>query len=253
MLEINTLLFLAVVALGAMVQTLTGFAMGLITMAGVAVLGIADIAFSAAVVSFVSLVNALVALRKGYRQVDWQLVRWVVTGLLPAMVCGIALLAYLSENYYSLLKLLLGFVIILAGTLLMISPAPFARRSGRFMQSAAGVSGGLLAGLYSAGGAPLAYFMYRQPVELNVIRFSLLAIFAITTSARSVMIGVSGQLNTSILAMSAAAVPLVVLVTLATSRLTPHVPDRLVRVLVFFVLVAVGGFLIFGGAGAGQA
>ena len=249
MFEINTLLFLAVVALGAMVQTLTGFAMGLITMAGVAVLGIADIAFSAAVVSFVSFVNALVALRQGYRQVDWQLVRWVVIGLLPAMVCGIALLAYLSENHYNILRLLLGFVIILAGSLLMISPAPFTHRSGRFMQSAAGVSGGLLAGLYSAGGAPLAYFMYRQPVALNVIRFSLLAIFAITTSARSVMVGVFGQLNMNIMVMSAVAVPLVIVVTLATARLTPHVPDRLVRLLVFFVLLVVGGILIFGGRG----
>jgi len=39
--EINTILFLAAVALGAIVQTITGFAMGLITMAGVAVFGIA--------------------------------------------------------------------------------------------------------------------------------------------------------------------------------------------------------------------
>ena len=117
------------------------------------------------------------------------------------------------------------------------------------MQSAAGVSGGLLAGLYSAGGAPLAYFMYRQPVALNVIRFSLLAIFAITTSARSVMVGAFGQLNMSIVVMSAVAVPLVIVVTLATARLTPHVPDRLVRLLVFFVLLVVGGILIFGGRG----
>ena len=117
------------------------------------------------------------------------------------------------------------------------------------MQSAAGVSGGLLAGLYSAGGAPLAYFMYRQPVALNVIRFSLLAIFAITTSARSIMVGVFGQLNMSIVVMSALAVPLVIVVTLATARLTPYVPDRLVRLLVFFVLLVVGGILIFGGRG----
>ena len=51
--EITTFLFLAVVVLGALVQTITGFAMGLVTMAGIAVLGIADIAFSAAVVSFI--------------------------------------------------------------------------------------------------------------------------------------------------------------------------------------------------------
>ena len=38
--EINTILFLAVVALGAVVQSDTGFAMGLVTMAGITVLGV---------------------------------------------------------------------------------------------------------------------------------------------------------------------------------------------------------------------
>ncbi|SVE53193.1 uncharacterized protein METZ01_LOCUS506047 [marine metagenome] len=51
--EINTILFLAVVALGAVVKSVTGFAMGLVTMAGITVLGVADIAFSAAVASFI--------------------------------------------------------------------------------------------------------------------------------------------------------------------------------------------------------
>jgi hypothetical protein len=40
------------------VQTLTGFAMGLIIMAGVALFNIADMAYVAAVVSFISLTNA---------------------------------------------------------------------------------------------------------------------------------------------------------------------------------------------------
>lgn len=246
MFEINTILFLAVVAVGAMVQTITGFAMGLITMAGVAVFGIADIAFSAAVVSFISLVNAIVALRKGYRQVDWNYVKGILSGLVPAMVLGIALLTYLSEHYYQGLKLLLGLVIIIAGTLLMISPAPFVRPSGRFGQAMSGFFGGMLAGLYSAGGAPIAYFMYRQPLALNTIRFSLLAVFMATTAVRSVMIGVSGQMTAEIVKMSLLAIPLVVLVTLATSRFSPRIPDKVVRIMVFLVLVAVGGFLVIG-------
>ena len=51
--EINTILFLAVVALGVVVQTITVFAMELVTMASITVLGVADIAFSAAVASFI--------------------------------------------------------------------------------------------------------------------------------------------------------------------------------------------------------
>ena len=62
--EINTILFLAVVALGAVVQSDTGFAMGLVTMVGITVLGVADIAFSAAVVSFISMAIAVLVYSK---------------------------------------------------------------------------------------------------------------------------------------------------------------------------------------------
>jgi uncharacterized membrane protein YfcA len=124
--EINTILFLVIVVLGALVQTLTGFAMGLIIMAGVALFNIADIAFAAAVVSFISLANAGVALRHGHQYVDLRFVKRTLLGLTPAMAFGIILLTYLSEHYYALLKLLLGFVIILAGTSLMIPPHPLA-------------------------------------------------------------------------------------------------------------------------------
>jgi uncharacterized membrane protein YfcA len=131
--EINTILFLVIVVLGALVQTLTGFAMGLIIMAGVALFNIADIAFTAAVVSFISLTNAGIALRYGHRYVDWLFVRGILLGLIPVMALGIILLSYLSEHYYALLKLLLGFVIILAGAILMVAPAPFSVRSSGLM------------------------------------------------------------------------------------------------------------------------
>lgn len=256
--EINTILFLAVVVLGALVQTLTGFAMGLIIMAGVALFNITDIAFAAAVVSFISLANAGVALRHGRRYVDWLFVRKILLGLIPAMALGIALLTYLSEHYYALLKLLLGFVIILAGTSLMIAPAPFSARSSGLMFTVFGSFGGILAGLYSAGGAPLAYFAYRQPLSINTIRFSLLAVFGVSTAIRAAMIGVSGQLNVAILQMSAVAIPLVIVVTMVASRYVQLVPDHLVRRLVFVVLIVAGTFLIsasllpyFSGAGFG--
>lgn len=245
-LEINTILFLAMVTLGAVVQTITGFAMGLIVMAGVALFSIADISFAAAVVSFISLLNASIALRKGYRMIDWDYVGWITFGLVPALVVGFALLNYLSERYYEVLKMLLGIVIVLAGTMLMISPAPFAARSGRLGTGVVGVAGGLIAGLYSAGGAPLAYFMYRQPLSINAIRFSLLAIFVITTGFRSIVVGAAGQLTYEIVYTSLLAIPVVVVATLATARVVPFIPDRGVRTLVFVVLTGAGLFLVFG-------
>ena len=54
--------------------------------------------------------------------------KWIDITFLPAMAIALALLTYLSEHYYNLLKLLLGLVIILAGSMLMISPRPYARK-----------------------------------------------------------------------------------------------------------------------------
>ena len=212
--EINTILFFAVVVLEAVVQTVTGLAMGLVSMAGITVLGVADVAFSAAVVSFISMANTSIGLRKGYRQVDWDYMKWIGITFLPAMAIALALLTYLSEHYYNLLKLLLGLVIILAGSMLMISPRPYARKSNRTSLSALGVLGGIIGGLYSAGGGPVAYFMYRQPIDLNVIRFSLFAVIGLSTLARTIMISVSGQMSREILLVSAISVPLIIIVTL---------------------------------------
>ena len=58
--------FLILVAIGAMVQTITGFAMALIIVGGVAALGLVDLGASAAVVSLISLVNTVVALRHNH-------------------------------------------------------------------------------------------------------------------------------------------------------------------------------------------
>jgi uncharacterized membrane protein YfcA len=162
------------------------------------------------------------------------------------MAVGIVLLTYLSLHYYQVLKMLLGGVVILAGTMLMISPSPWETQSKKASIIFFGSLGGILAGLYSAGGAPLAYFLYRQPLSINVIRFSLLAIFGASTAIRSVMIGVSGQLTLEILKMSLLAIPIVVLITLGTSKIVPYIPDRAVRMAVFVVLIAAGAMLLAG-------
>ena len=57
--------------------------------------------------------------------------KWIGMISLQAMAIVLALLTYLSEQYYNLLKLLLGLVILLAGSRLMISPRPYARKSNR--------------------------------------------------------------------------------------------------------------------------
>lgn len=242
--------FLLLVATGALVQSITGFAMGLIIMGGVTALGVADIAFSAAVVSLISMVNAALALRHTYKFVDTRIWVSMISGLIPLTVVGVVLLELFSARFYEILQVMLGVVIIGAGTSLMIQPRPFSSVSGRHAVVAIGGLGGVIGGLYGAGGAPLAWFMYRQPLEIYVIRATLLATFLVSTSGRAVFVGVAGHLTRDVLLMALLAVPTVVLVTLGGARLAPHVPDKLVRRFVFVLLILLGASLMFRRIGA---
>ena len=242
--ETTTLLFLALVGLGAFVQTITGFAMGLIIIAGVTALGIAEVSFSAAVISLISLVNTLVALRQSRKHIAVKYLKWISIGLIPSMLLGIWLLAFLSEGYYYILRNLLGLVIIAAGIMLMVTPRPYEKLSDDRSVVACGALGGVIAGLYSAGGAPLAYFMYRQPLELNVIRATLLSVFAVSTFVRAIMVGVAGHIDLQVLTVALFSVPIVVVTTVITGKFTHLFPDKLVRRMVFFLLISVGAFLL---------
>lgn len=242
--DIHTILFLGFIVAGAIVQTVTGFAMGLIVIGGVTVFDLVPIQVTAAVVSFISLVNTGVALRPTYRFIDYAYFRNICIGMVPLMIGGVVLLEFLRHESYVLLRTLLGIVIISAGILLMLKPAPWSGRSGPLAAGAIGCVGGLLGGLYSTAGPPFAYFMYRQPVDIRVIRATLLAIFAVATSGRTVVAGLTGHLTSQVLLIAAIAVPLVIIVTMVTSRFTRYIPDVMVRRLAFGLLVIIGGVLI---------
>ncbi|MDK1022741.1 MAG: sulfite exporter TauE/SafE family protein [Gammaproteobacteria bacterium] len=241
---IDTGLFLFLVMLGAYVQTITGFAMGLLIMGGVTILNLAPIAFSAAVVSILSLLNAMLALRYSLKYVNWKTVGYTCAGLLPGLVVGFLILGLLGDSAYIWLRRILGVVIIIAGVLLTLKPEPWHRASGRWATSLTGVAGGLIGGMFSTGGAPIAFFMYRQPVELNIIRATLLAVFVVTTFSRTVAVAVDGQLTRDILAVSGVGIPLVLITTLFARKISPVNADITIRKTVFILLILIGAFLV---------
>lgn len=242
--DINAFYILALIAFGSMVQTLTGFAMGLIIMGGVTIFSLVNIESAAAMVSLISLVNASVALRKSYKFVDRTYVKWLALGMLPMIVVGVSILDYLSSESSLVLQKLLGFVIVFTGVLMMLKPTPFSRPSGKITRVLVGAGGGLMGGMYGAGGAPIAYLMYRQPLDLNIVRATLLGGFALSTVFRTIAISVAGQVTEEVLHLVVFAIPLVILVTLTTSRFAHHVPDALIRKFVFVLLVVLGLFLM---------
>lgn len=238
------LVFLVLVAIGALVQTIAGFAMGLIIMGGVALFGLVDITMAAAVVSFIALLNAAVALRRTYRFIDREFLKPIALGMAPFIFVGVLLLGYWSETNQELLKIVLGFIIVTAGISLMLKPAPFDQRSESTASLLIGCAAGLMGGLYAAGGPPIAYYLYRQPVAIQTIRATLLSIIAFATLFRSGIAAWQGHITVHVLSLTALAIPVVIIMTLVGTKLLPVVPELMVRRTAFILLILMGVSLI---------
>ncbi len=236
--------FLLLVMVGAYVQTITGFAMGLLIVGGVTILGLAPITFTAAVVGILSLVNTSLILRHSLRHVHKMFLLYLLIGMLPSIFMGVFILSVMSESQAVLLRQILGVVIITAGTLLTLKPDPWPTQSSKLAISITGVAGGLFGGMFSTGGAPPAFLLYRQPLELIVIRSTLLAIFFITTLTRTVLISLDGQLTGKVLTVCAIAIPLVLLTTYYAPKFSPIGADAAIRKGVFILLIITGLLLI---------
>ena len=65
--------------------------------------------------------------------------------------------------------------------------------------------------MFSASGPVLGWFGYSQPLKLVTIRATLLACFVLTTSTRTVLVGVQGGLTKQVLLYALVALPTVVI------------------------------------------
>jgi len=233
-------LFLAAVLVGAYVQSVTGFAMGMIIIAAVSMLALASVPEITAVVSLLSLVNVLLALHGRHALVEGRLFLPLILGQLPAIFLGVALLNHLHTDAERVLRLLLAAFIVLGSLSMMLRPRPIATLSGSPGCAVAGVASGLLGGLFSASGPVMGWFIYRQPLSLDAIRATLLASFACSTTVRTLIVGAQGGLTAEVLGLSGLAVPAVVLGTWLGRSLPPPLSDAAMKRLAFVLLLLLG-------------
>lgn len=236
--------FVLIVAIGTYVQTVTGFALGLIVMGAVTLLDIAPVAFSAVVVSVTSLVNIALALRKNHHHIARREMLYASLGMIPALLLGLLLLDLLSGEATRTLKTLLGVFILIGGTLLMLKPQPRLAPSSRLMDFNMGFLGGFFGGLFSTAGPPLVYHLYRQPYTIDMIRSTLLAIFGLITLLRNGYVIAVGDFTLDMLIVSLWCLPAVWLATLAGQKFAPPLPEQGMRRLAFTLLAALGLTLI---------
>ena len=240
----SLLIFLALVALGSYIQTVTGFAIALIVTGGATAMGLAPIAFTANVVSFVALANIAVAVHKQHSHIELPILLYATAGVLLFSAAGLTMLRFLSSNAVDILETLLGIVILGSGALLTLRPHPLKRVSPSYAHLVAGGLGGLLSGLFGAGGPPVVVHLYRQPLPFPVVRTTLLAVLGLMPLTRIGLETYNGNVTGEVLKLSAFCAPLTVLVTVLARRFPPPLSDLAMRRFAFGLLCVLGLSLI---------
>jgi len=243
----NAILLLALFFLGSYIQTVTGFAFGLIVIGLSSVLGLADLAFVAFITSALSLANTGIALRGHTRHVYRPAVLAMLATAIPFTALGLWLLDRFSRDGLNTLQLLLGITLVVSCLMMMLKPKPRAKVNGWFAFATAGAISGLLGGLFATYGPPVAYLMYRQPLALLNIRLTLLMTFAVTSIIRITL--ALPYLNNlqEVSLMVALGLPVVVIATLIGRRFGPPLSELWMRRLAFTLLLGSGVSLMVSG------
>lgn len=239
-------LLLLIVALGTYFQTVTGFGLAMIVIGLSSGLGLTSVPFIATVVSLISLVNSAIALPRHLHHIDWRIANTTLLGIVPASVLGVVLLNFLNTQATSILELLLGLVIVYSGLRFALRPKQRVTESSLRSFFAVGFISGLCGGLFGMPGPPVIFHMYRQPMDLVVIRNMLLLMFSCTAFTRTFYEVVTIGLPADTLYLSALAVPCVAIFTLIAQRFPPPVSAINMRRITFCTLILIGLGLIQG-------
>ena len=243
---------MALVALASFCQNLTGFAFGLIFVGVAGATQLMPIADAANVACLLSIINGISYMRAYRFEPDWVMLKPMLISSVLGVVGGVLLLHWLSGNTLNGLRMLLGLVIVLCAMLLLMQKKALDQPSGPVSMWVAGVSSGLLGGLFATPGPPMVYHLYRQPLDRMLVRHCLFAMFVSCSLLRAAMVAVEGQLNWAVMGWTALAFPVVTGVTWWSARHPPAWPKRLVEWLVCGLLILSGASLLWSGWRASQ-
>jgi len=236
--------FLLAVFVGSYVQSVAGFAMGMIIVAVAGGLRLLDVPTLTAVISLLTILNVCLALRGQTHFVHKQLFTWLALGQVPAIYFGLHLMTWLDGNTRWILELCLGVFITVGGLSMSLKPHPWPHVSGPMGTWLTGVSGGLVGGMFSASGPVLGWFGYSQPLKLATIRATLLACFVLTTGTRTLLVGVDGGLTDRVLGFAAAGLPVVFLGTWLGRNFAPPVSEETIKRGAYLLLLTMGVWIL---------
>ena len=192
MIEIDGPIIFSALFLGFLIQTVSGFAGGLVALP--ILLFVLPIAESVALISIFTLTFSVIQICRQWRDIDRQI--YLDLGLMTVLgVCiGSLLLSFGSSKA---LKKALGIFVILyllqrklkSQTLNITKPKA----------AALGLIGGFFAGLFSSGAPPFVIYVMNQYKDPQSIRANIIGILAITNFTRPLVLVSTGVLSLSIL------------------------------------------------------
>lgn len=240
--DISGFVVLAFVA--AYVQTITGFAFGLLLMGSIALTGLVPLPEAAIVISLLTLANAIVVLTRGWREIAIQPFLLSLAGAVPMIAAGYTLLGLFASTSLTMLRFALGTVIILSSLQLIRRPNFLGRPSSAASFAVFGALGGLMGGLFATAGPPLVFHFYRQPLSHVVIRETLVAIFAINSLVRLGLVAANGDWQQHAAVWALAGLPSVIAASWIARRWPPPLAPQTLRQIAFVLLLLSGLSLI---------
>ncbi len=235
-----TLIFWLCAAVAAWVQSITGFALGLILMSSVGLMRLMPLAEAAVITSILVIVNTALILSRSWRLLERWPLALILAGAVPALPLGFALLGWMQNSALGLLQLLLGVMLATVSAQMSLRPRIRTLPSAGRSFALAGGAGGILGGLFATTGPPVIWQLYRQPLPLQTIRLSLVAVFFVTQIERLLLAGFVQGIATDTLIRAAGALPAVMLGTWLARRFPPAVAPRTIRRVALILLFLTG-------------
>jgi uncharacterized membrane protein YfcA len=222
------------------VYVLLGFGAGLIAVGSLALI-IPELRDVVVMLLLVNLPAELFVVGSSWRRIEWRGVTLIFIGIVVGIPLGTW---FLKAGEPDFLLVLLGLVLVVAGSAFLAAPRPGSRHVPRWLAPPTGLISGVLTGLFGTGGPPLIFFYQLRGVDKAAFRGNLMAIFLLMTLVRVPSYAAFGLITWPRLVSAVAVLPAVLFGAWIGNRIHLQLEEDSFRRLVSVALVAIGIVLL---------
>ncbi len=228
----------SILALSAFARGILGFGNALIAMPLMAL--VVSVQIASPVVALANLTGILIILAGNWRSVDFKAAWRLILGCLIGIPIG---LYFIKNTNESLVRIILGVILIVFGLYYLISPRlPYLRGEGT--SYACGLASGILGGAYNSNGPPIVIYgaLRRWPPES--FRATLQGVFLPTNLMVIAGHALAGLTTPTVLKLYAYSLPFMIGATILGIYLGKRIPQGQFNRIVYGFLVMMGVLLI---------